>query len=174
MSVIGIVALSLLAGLFLALLIGTSAWLLWQADQFKKTVTATRDTLASHREHWDGALKSLSVMLESHRVEISQSIARINGDELSRAVKMFVGLIQEQRSAASRTEQAAGAIGRFAREFLSERALDDNLTPITEGIDQETGYARTSPGDKFVSRSHVAASDAEALADESADVTQAE
>jgi hypothetical protein len=84
-------------------------------------------------------------------------------------------LVQEQRSSATRTERAASAIGRFAREFLSERALDESLSPITDGIDIGTGYAATAPGEQsFISRSRTAADDAQTLIDEAADVTQAD
>lgn len=174
MSVIGIIALSLIAGLFIALLIGASGWLIYIGLQFRRTVIATESTLASHRDEWATTLNSLRSTLETHRAEISQSIAKINGQELSHAVKLFVSAVQDQRSAAIRIERAASAIGRFASEFLSERALDETISPITEGIDTATGYASSSPGESsFVSRSRTAIDDAAVLAQESEDVTQA-
>jgi hypothetical protein len=172
MSTVGIVSLSLLAGLFIALLIGVSGWLLWVGLRFDKTVASTQSTLATHREEWAGALKSLGSTLEIHRAEISKVIASINGAQLQKEVAHFSSLVNEQRISAQRLEIAANAITTCTKQWLSEGAFD--AAPPVAGVD-ESGYAHVAPGEpSYVSRSRTAADDIAALAEESADVTQAE
>jgi hypothetical protein len=172
MSVVGIVALSLLAGLFIALLIGVSGWLLWVGIQFRNTVSTTQATLAAHRTEWSTTLLSLGVTLETHRAEISKVIASINGAQLQKEVTHFSQLVNEQRISAQRLEIAANAITTCTKQWLSEGAFDD--APPVAGVD-ESGYAATRPGEPaYISHSRTAADDRAALAEESADVTQAE
>jgi hypothetical protein len=172
-STFGVVALSILIGLFLALLIGAAGFLIYVGFGFRKTVIETQTTLTQHREEWSTTLKSLGVMLETHRAEINRSISSINGDELARAVKLFTTLVQEQRASATRIERAASAIGRFTTEWLARESLGPDLEPITEGIDESTGYAASTPGEPpYITRSRTAADDAQVLADEGEQVTE--
>ena len=176
-STVGIVALSLLAGLFIAMLIATSAWLVWQGYQFKKIVIETRSTLATHRQEWANNLSQLSVTLESHRTEINHAIAKINGDQLSKAVQLFSQLVQEQRSSAQRIERAAIAVGTFTQQWLAEGALgganESAANSSSPGVTPD-GFAAAEPGERFVLRSRTATDDASVLEEESADVTTPE
>jgi hypothetical protein len=165
------VALSLLAGLFIALLIGTSAWLVYVGLSFRRIVQSTSATLAEHRTQWANALTDFRTMLDLHRTQFDAQIKSINGRQIGEAVAQLVQLVKEERIAAQRIERAAIAVGRFTAEWLSDRALNESLEPITEGIDQSTGYAAAEPGERFVSTSRTAADDAAAIADESRDVT---
>jgi hypothetical protein len=170
MGTFGIVALSILVGLFLALLLGVSGFLLFVGFQFRATVTSTQTTLAAHREDWALAVKSLSAMLETHRAEISKAIISINGAQLQKEVAHFAQLINEQRISAQRLEIAAVAITTCTKQWLAEGAFDD--APPVAGVD-ESGYAATRPGEpSYVTRSRTAADDIAALAEESEDVTQ--
>ena len=202
MSVVGIVALSLLVGAFLIAIIGLSVWLVYLILRLREGVSAfnsacksftdeTGNLLTLHRSElrsahanldqsitnrlsdWDDSVTKFGIVLESHRTEINHAIGKINGEELSKAVKLFTTLVQEQRASATRIERAASAIGNFTRQWLEQSALGEDLHPITEGVDLSTGYAVTEPGESpFVSRSRTAADDAAVLADESAEVTQ--
>jgi hypothetical protein len=169
-STVGIVALSLLAGLFIALLIGVSGWLLWVGLQFRKTVAATSATLSAHRQEWSTTLESLRSTLETHRTQFDAQIKSIGGRQIEAAVTQLVQLVKEERIAAQRIERAAIAVGTFTQQWLSEGVRED--TEITEVTPE--GYAASAPGERFIGRSRVSLEDAAALEAESAEVTSAD
>ena len=170
MGTVGIVALSLLAGLFIALLIGTSAWLIYQGHLFKRVVIETRETLSAHRQEWSTTLDALRVMLDSHRTQFDAQIKSIGGRQIEAAVAQLVQLVKEERSAAQRIERAAIAVGTFTQQWLAEGVRED--TEITEVTGD--GYAASTPGEHWIGRSRVAAEDAAALAAESEEVTSSD
>jgi hypothetical protein len=168
-SVIGIVALSLLAGLFLALLVGTSVWLIIVGLGFKKTVAATSATLAEHREQWTIALKELRNTLDTNKAETAHAIKSINGEKLSVSVEKLEVTTKYLTQVARRNENAAIAIGRFVQHIINMPDAD----AITEGVDEQ-GFAAAEPGERFTGRSRVALDDASALAAESEEVTSSD
>ena len=195
MSVVGIVALSLLAGLFIAMLIGISGWLLWVGLQFRKIVIETRDTLSQHCEQWATSLTELGAILTQHRTETSHAISAINGQQIGEAVERFSQLIVNFGKVAQRSEAAAIAITQCTRQWLADATEDEEDTdtsptgPGIPGIPSPyrppsagghapipgigpDGYAVAAPGEHFIGRSKVAISDAEALLQEQTDHTQ--
>jgi len=202
LSVVGIVALSLLVGAFLIAIIGLSVWLVYLILRLREGVSAfnsacksftdeTGNLLTLHRSELrsvhanldqslitrlselDDTITKFGTILNEHRVKTDAQIQRINGQELSAAVARFDTFTKVAVAAATRIERAGSAIGTFTREWISQSALGEDLQPVTEGVDLSTGYAVTEPGESpFVSRSRTAADDAAVLADESAEVTQ--
>jgi len=167
MSTVGIVALSLLAGLFIALLIGVSGWLLFVGIQFRRTVAAISLTLAQSQSEWTTSLKELRNILSEHRSLTDASIKNINGEKLSISVEKLEVTTKYLTQVARRNENAAIAIGRFVQHIINLPDADS----VTEGVTEE-GYAAAEPGERFIARSRVAADDATALAEESAEVTE--
>jgi len=212
-SVIGIVALSLLVGMFILAMLALSGWLVYLLIVFRrelsalrlsfksfiddtgnlltlhrteirsafetqsKSLTATLDSLdnsiANRLSELDEIVTRFGVILAEHRTRTDAQIQTINGQELSAAVNRFDNFTKTAISAATRIERAASAIGTFTKEWLSDRAIDESIQPLTEGIDLSTGYAATAPGEPpFVTRSRVALNDARALEEESLSVTE--
>jgi len=168
LSVVGIVALSLIAGLFIALLIGTSAWLVYVGLSFRRIVQSTSTTLAEHRDQWANALAEFRTMLDLHRTQFDAQIKSINGRQIGEAVAQLVQLVKEERIAAQRIERAATAVGTFTQQWLAEGVR--GYTSVTEVTPD--GYAVSDPGDgHWVSRSRTAIDDSSVIADESRDVT---
>ncbi|HXN71528.1 MAG TPA: hypothetical protein VN861_03130 [Candidatus Acidoferrales bacterium] len=194
MSTFGVVALSVLIGVFISLLIGASAYLIFVAWSFKKIVTETRATLTAHREQWATSLTGLSAILTQHRTETSHAISAINGQQIGEAVERFSQLIVNFGKVAQRSEAAAIAITTCTREWLASDTTDEEddgsstTGPGIPGIPSSyrppsvggsgiagvglDGYAVAAPGEHFIGRSKVAISDAEALLQEQTDHTQ--
>lgn len=185
MSTFGIVALSVLIGIFISLLIGASGYLIYVGWSFKKIVVETRSTLIEHRKEWAGALKSLGDTLAQHRTLTEAQIGRINGQQIGEAVERFSHLVTNFVAVAKRSEAAALAIIQCTKQWLSQDADEDdndngaNSVPASRlptgpipGTDPLTGYATAAPGEHFVSRSRVALDDSTVLAEESANNTQ--
>jgi hypothetical protein len=169
-STVGIVALSLLAGLFIALLIGVSGWLVFIGLSFRKTVAAISLTLAQSQSEWTTSLKELRNILSEHRSLTDASIKNINGEKLSVSVEKLEATTKYLTQIARRNENAAIAIGRFVQHIINMPDADS----VTEGVNEE-GYAAAEPGERsWTSRSRVAIEDAAALAAESEEVTSSD
>jgi hypothetical protein len=134
---------------------------------FRKTVTATSETLAQHRTEWANTLKELRSTLDNHRAQTDASIRLINGEKLSISVEKLEVTTKYLTQVARRNENAAIAIGRFVQHIINMPDAD----AITEGVTEE-GFAASEPGERFIARSRVALDDAAALAEESAEVTE--
>lgn len=159
-------ALSLLAGLFIALLIGVSGWLVFIGLSFRKTVAAISATLAQSQSEWATSFKELRNILSEHRALTDASIKNINGEKLSISVEKLETLTKYIAQVARRNENAAIAIGRFVQHIINMPDADS----VTEGVNED-GFAASEPGERFVGRSQVALDDAAALEAESAEVT---
>lgn len=158
MNVIGIVSLSLLCGLFLALLIGGLATLLWLAVKLRREVsqmTAAMQTLiaGNHAEMkssiesakasfssirtemktvLDTHNKSTRSMLEEHRKQMKEGIDKINAEAL-------IGASARAVQACQRLENAAGIIQKLF--------LDANDVPTGRGYaPEETAPENTTFG----------------------------
>lgn len=143
MNTVGIVLVSILAGLFLAFLSGVSIYLAW--DQYRlRRLLSDSSTL----------LTTISVTLDTRTSALDAKLSRLNGDELALASRRIVG-------AANRIEIAGGAFGEMARHLLSENAFE-----LRRGAASGLGdgdYAPASPGERYTSQSRVARGDADAL-----------
>lgn len=181
--------------MFIIAIAGLCAWLVWLIIQFRRDIgmlqstigTFTDDTgnlLTLHRaeirtafttqsQELSSTVTRLGTILESHYTRTNEQIASINGQELSKAVLQFASLVEKQRAAAGRIEQAAIAFGTLARHMLSEGALRDADSSVTTDIDDK-GYASNPSGERWSGTSSVAAGDTEALDEESADNTTGE
>jgi hypothetical protein len=169
MSTFGIVALSILVGLFLALLLGASGFLIYVGFGFRKTVAAISLTLAQSQSEWTTSLKELRNILSEHRSLTDASIKNINGEKLSVSVEKLEVTTKYLTQVARRNENAAIAIGRFVQHIINMPDADS----VTEGVDEQ-GFAAAEPGERFTGRSRVALDDAAALAAESEEVTSSD
>jgi hypothetical protein len=168
-STVGIVALSLLAGLFIAMLIGVSGWLVFIGLSFRKTVALITATLTQSQSEWTTSLKELRNILSEHRSLTDASIKNINGEKLSVSVEKLEVTTKYLTQVARRNENAAIAIGRFVQHIINMPDAD----AITEGVDEQ-GFAAAEPGERWTGRSRVALDDASALAAESEEVTSSD
>jgi len=145
-----------------------------QSESWARAISSLSDTLTHHHQEWSLTTDKFSSILNTHRSSTDEQIRRINGQELSEAVSKFATLCQQEAAAATRIERAAIAIGTFSRIWLNDQALNERIEPLTEGVDNATGYAAAEPGERFVLRSRTATDDASVLEEESADVTTPE
>ena len=87
MSTIGIVAVSLVIGLFLAVLIGSVIFLVWTCLKLHKAVILTQSEFSGQvQTHADDVRRfqtDTANLLKSHAEAFNQAVSRINGDSVA-------------------------------------------------------------------------------------------
>lgn len=95
----------------------------------------------------------------SNHKELVESMKKINGDDLQKAVTLLVEKVGEMKKFVGRAEMAALAIGDMCKLIV------DTETPNRSNVGPEE-YAKTEPGEgSYISQSKAAALDAEAAQD---------
>lgn len=160
MSPLVIVIITALVILFLLLLVLAAGILIWISLRGWRFLTSFQKTFEGlvgkfekeMGERLDKIGKQLEVqgadlnaVLEKHRSEIAIQIAKINGEELSKAVRQMGHFV-------NRAEMAALAMGDMAKAMLSEQ----EVRRIPLGPEE---YAQPDPEGRFIGQSKVAALD---------------
>src|SRR5579863_7132099 len=116
MGTVGIVVLSLLAGLFLAILIAAVVFLIWVNYQLRAYIAKTRTELGQMITKLHSAAvtfeSNLQLTLKQHADAFSTTMARLDGEALMAASKANV-------SAAARIEKACVAFGELTLSLLA-------------------------------------------------------
>src|SRR5277367_1436333 len=159
MGTIGIVVLSLLGGLFLAILIGAVVFLIWVCLRLHHSVQSTQADFSAlvlkHHSQVDQFQSHIKSILDAHAMVVNTAVSRINGESLETASKSIL-------SAANRIEKACVAFGELAKFLLADR---DTITSNGANLPPDA-YAEPEPGEQFVTRSPTAEADALAAFDE--------
>lgn len=184
MSTLTIIVLTILAaifGLILLASVGVLIYLLIRQRQMTirfdsaqlEVQSAITKSLADHSATLTLLSREISSTLETHRAQTDVQISKIHGEDLAKAAQDFLSQIPKQAAIATRVEKATllfiDAIKEIGGEFeisgsAAERARASGLGP--------EDYAHAAPDEHFVTRTRTSASDAEALAEESATNTQ--
>lgn len=164
MNTLEIVLLSLLTGLFIALLIASNAYLAWMLHATRRALTNTLSASAAASTDISSLRTQIDAILGTHRQDMQAIIARINGDKLVEASSVI------SRSA-QRIETACVAFGQLAANMLSEgtgigegSGESDVISSLqrvrnnSRGLGPES-YAPNPTGERFVSQSRTAAQD---------------
>jgi hypothetical protein len=142
MSPLTIIALTSLAVLFLLLLVligGALIFVFLHAHTFAKQFQKDLSEL----------IQKLREQGEANQRELVAAIAKINGEELNRAVATFVSKMGDMSKFVLRAENAALAMGEMAKLIVAEDAVRSNLGPEE--------YAPTEAGEgRYVSQSESA------------------
>lgn len=182
MSTVGVVALAMLAGLFLALILAAAATLIYLSLKLRALVAELRGAMSAdasqvsaslaklsadiertfrdNQSEMSSMLAKLSTMISSHQSEIRVLITQINGEGLQLASRQII-------LATQRIEKAALAFAELSQVFISDRVVNPN------GLGAEE-YAEAEPGETFATRSRFAALDDDAIRAEAEDATQGE
>jgi predicted PurR-regulated permease PerM len=150
LGTIGIVVLSLIAGLFLAVLISGVGLLIWTNLQLRRTITQIQSDLQSRQDN-------LVEFLKLHKSDLTAMISRLNGEGLESASKSIL-------LSASRIEKACVAFGELAKFMLSDR---DTISQNGAGLKPDE-YATPEPGEKFVDYNPTARGDLQASGEDDA------
>ena len=182
MTTIAVVFLSVLAGLFLSLILAAACALIYQGYKLRSLVADLKSSMHSdatlvssalstlsadvartfrdNQSEMSGMLVKLSSMISGHQTEIRTLITQINGEGLQLASRQIV-------LGAQRIEKAALAFAELSQVFIADRKVNPNELGEEE-------YAAPEPGEKFIFRSKSAALDAAALQAEAQEGTQGE
>jgi len=161
-STIGIVAVSLVIGLFLAVLIGSVIFLVWTCLKLHKAVILTQSEFSGQvQTHADDVRRfqtDTANLLKSHAEAFNQAVSRINGEGLELASRSIL-------SAAGRIEKACIAFGELAKYILADRdTIGANGNRLQPGE-----YATPEPGEKFIGLSPTTQADLDAAAEDEPD-----
>lgn len=167
MNTLEIVLLSLLTGLFIALLIASNAYLAWMLHATRRALTDTLTAASAASADISSLRTQIDAILGTHRQDMQAIVARINGDKLVEASHVI------SRSA-QRIETACVAFGQLAASMLTESAgigadiSDSDLQRVRNsrsGLGPES-YAPNPTGERFIGQSRTSAQDSGELLDE--------
>jgi hypothetical protein len=143
MSEIGIIAISVVVGMFLLLLVGAGAAMIYLLYSARKVTTAFASQV--------GALQtSIMESLDTNHKMCKAYMEKLNGEALLQAAKTIPPAVR-------RMEQAALAFGELTRALISDRESSDQ-PPYGPGPEE---YAPATPGDPYYSVSRTARADSE-------------
>jgi hypothetical protein len=148
MNTLSIVILSLLLGLFIAFLIALCGFLVWY-------ITRLRTAVARIESTFPALIAQASAKFDLQSQALSESIARIRGDELEKF--SIIGM-----NAAKRIETAAVAIGGVLTHVLSRNALE-SIAGENNGSGLGPDDFAEETGERYVSVSKNARQDQELL-----------
>lgn len=132
MSTIGIVALSLIGGMFILLLLISAGLLVYHSYQTRRLTLALTAQIADFS-------KSLTTTLESHRTEMSRAIASINGEGLIAASRLIT-------NSAKQIVPAVLALDEIVKLLVAEqRAPSTNLADEQFGPDEQGTILQSRP-----------------------------
>ena len=162
MSPLSIVAISCFSVLFLLLLLSAAAALVYTQLLLRRQIT---DFIL--------ILKGVESKIDSNYVRMEALVGTINGQKITEAVNQFLTQIPRQAQIASRNEQAALLIIDLVKHLAGEAEISGSALDRARasGLGPED-YSPHAPDEHFVTRTRTSASDAEALAEESATNTQ--
>jgi hypothetical protein len=155
MSTIGIVVLSVIGGLFLALIAGIGGALIYLFFR-------ARTILADFHTALKNDFAIIRTQLELQQQQIVTAIQKINGEELSQAAAAILKAAQSNVQSAQRIERAAIVIGELI--IPAEVKRDHGLAPEE--------FATPEPGERFITSNRTAALDQAAEAEEGRSVTE--
>lgn len=155
MSVVGVVALSILAGLFIAVLMALAAA---QIVLFFRA----KNTLLAFQESFKADLLAIGKELKSQQEQVVTALNRLNGAELAQAAVTIASSVKQNALSARRIENAALAIGQLIIPAEVKEAT---------GLAPEE-YAQPEPGESYHARSRTAALDEADERDEGRSVTE--
>jgi hypothetical protein len=148
MNTLSIVILSLLLGLFIAFLIALCGFLVWY-------ITRLRTAVATIESTFPALIAQASAKFDLQSQSLTDSIARIRGDELEKF--SIIGM-----NAAKRIEQAAVAIGGVLTHVLSRNALE-SIAGENNGSGLGPDDFAEETGERYISVSKNARQDQELL-----------
>jgi hypothetical protein len=155
MSTLGVVALSMLAGLFISFLVGVSVYLAWYGYRLR-SLHGDAIKAAQTAEQRLGLLEGkIGDILREHSRQMNEVVSKINGEQISQAAVTITG-------SAKRIERACVAFGTLAQTLLSEDAL--GLAKVRDSNLGAEEYAPATPGERFVTQNRTAAQDSDDLA----------
>ncbi len=141
MSEFGIIALSILVGMFALTLVLTSVGLVWFMLRVQKLIA------------------NLETLLTTTQTSLDSRISAINGDDLKKAVERLGILIRTMTNNVRDNERAALAMGEIYQRIFSEEEMAKNKLP-------PEAYAEPdAEGGRFVDQSDAAKRDAGTLDD---------
>lgn len=146
MSTLGIVSLSILVGIFLALVLAFAVYLAYVAWQLKRHITQSNSNLTT-------LLTTTAQQLTAQQEHLNAFVSQIQGKRLEESAR-------EATLAARDIRAAAVAFGDLAKVMLSTDAIALRQAERA-GLGAES-YAPDT-GEAYVTRSKVALGDAEAL-----------
>lgn len=145
MSEVGIVALSILLGMFLLALLASSLTLIWIAFRARKLATDYADAVTK-------SVSELRTRIDTLDKELTEKISAINGEGLKVASKSIIRCVD-------RIERAALVMGEMATSLLSDQTVARNNLGPEE-------YDEPDPeGGRSITQSKTARLDAEAAED---------
>ena len=162
LSTISVVAISAFSVLFLLLLVVAAASVVYA-------------NLRVHRliENFTLLVRETSGKLDSNHTRMETLVSNIRGDKIEKAIQEFLSIVPTFAKIATRNEQAVVLFSQLVKALTEEQGISgsDIERARASGLGPES-YAPAAPGEHYVSRSRVAASDAEVLAEEVADNSQ--
>jgi hypothetical protein len=159
-STIGVVLISLLAGLLIALLIATGAYLAWMLHATRRLLVTVQSSSQSAAADISLLRESIGAILGKHQLAMESVVAKINGDKLVEAANVIA-------RSAQRIETACVAFGELAKTMLSGEIIEPELQRAARsGLGPES-YSPNPTGERFTSQSRTAAQDVRELFGES-------
>jgi hypothetical protein len=159
MSTLGIVVLSLLGGLFIAILIAAVVFLIWVCLKLHKAVIAAEthllDVATKQSQELAGFEARTTNILQLHANAMATAVAKINGEALEAASKSLLAV-------APRLEKSFIAFAELSKYLLADR---DTIASNGAGLKPDE-YATPEPGERFVGRGRTAENDFQASAEE--------
>lgn len=170
-STLAIVFLSILAGLFLALILAAASTLIFLSYKLRSLVSQLESAMHAQTKLSSDELatlhKSITGAFVEHRNELSISLTNLT-NAMSQIDSSALSLsVKQNLTAARRIEQAALAIGELSKVLVADQTAG---SPSELGAEE---YAQPEPGERFIGRSRIAGMDAEALAEEAGEATEA-
>ena len=156
MNTLEVVLLSLLAGLFLALLLAGGAYLAFDGYRLRKLVLKVENDLPL-------ILKGLEDKLLSQQRLLESQIAKLDGEKLVDAARANI-------ASAKRIEQTCLAFSELAKHLLSGEAIEIEKA-VQSGLGAED-YSPNPTGERFVGQSKITQSDAIAEAEQQEELNE--
>jgi hypothetical protein len=136
MSPLTIIALTSLAVLFLLLLVLIGGALIFVFLRAHKLLSQFQDDLAK-------LIVEMREQNSNYQREMLAAIAKINGDELNKAVSTFVSKMDVMAKFVNRAENAALAMGEMCKLIVSDSAVSSG-SRTSYGPEE---YAQSEPGE---------------------------
>ena len=165
MSTLSIVTITVIAAFLVIFLIAAIAALVYVYITVRKQLTAQIASLSL-------TATGIGARFDSSQTKLELLIANVHGDKIEKAAQVLLGVVPQISKACTRIEQSLTTFRQTLEVLQSEREIPDSALDRARQSGLLPGsYAPAQPGEHYVSRSRVAAEDAIAFAEESADNT---
>lgn len=148
MSIVGIVVLSILGGLFVAILIGAVIFLIWSVWKVNAHITSVMSDFTR-------LVHTHTNLVEDSESRLTSLISKINADSLEASAKSLMTILPEFR----RSFLAFAELSQF---ILADRdTMPSNGAGLGAGLKPDE-YAAAEPGESFIGTSPTTRLDLEA------------